>query len=89
MPVYGRAYPVSMVHKDVFCKEVDRLEKLRVMKQELNSKCAIPAFIILKENGTIRFQTDFGETNGILVQKPRPLPKISTVLQELKTMWAT
>ena len=54
-PIHGRAYPVSMVHKDIFCEAVERLEKLEVLKREMNSKCTIPTFIILKENETVRF----------------------------------
>ena len=35
-------------------------------------------------NKTVRFLTDFRELNKRLVRKPFPIPKISTVLQELE-----
>ena len=37
-----------------------------------------------KPNGTVRFLTDFRKLNEMLVRKPWPLPKISTILQELE-----
>eukprot|EP00804_Cyclotella_cryptica_P024717 CCRYP_001685-RA/>CCRYP_001685-RA protein AED:0.42 eAED:0.42 QI:0/0/0/1/0/0/2/0/344 len=37
-----------------------------------------------KQDGTVRFLTDFREVNKRPVRKPFPLPKISTVLQELE-----
>eukprot|EP00804_Cyclotella_cryptica_P002116 CCRYP_006532-RA/>CCRYP_006532-RA protein AED:0.43 eAED:0.51 QI:0/0/0/0.5/0/0/2/0/172 len=45
---------------------------------------ASPSFITGKQDGTVRFLTDFREVNKRLVRKPFPLPKISTVLQELE-----
>jgi hypothetical protein len=51
------------------------------------SEWAAPSFIKPKKNGTVRFLTefltDFRRLNERLVRKPFPLPKISTVLQEL------
>ena len=46
MPVHGAFYPVSMVHKDVCLKEVQRLEKLGVLKREPDSEWASPTFVI-------------------------------------------
>ncbi len=37
-----------------------------------------------KENGTVRFLSDFWEVNKRIVRTPFPIPKISTVLQELE-----
>ncbi len=37
-----------------------------------------------KKDGTVRMITDFREVNKRLVRKPFPIPKISTVLQELE-----
>ena len=50
----------------------------------------IPAFIIPTKSkdpgkpGTVWFLSDLRELNKQVVRKPYPLPKISTVLQELK-----
>jgi hypothetical protein len=37
-----------------------------------------------KEEKTVHFLTNFWEVNKRLVRKPFPIPKISTVLQELE-----
>jgi hypothetical protein len=64
-------------------KEVRRLEELGVLEWQPTSEWAAPLFIQPKKNGTVRF-TDFRRLNERLVRKPFPLPKISTVLQELE-----
>jgi hypothetical protein len=43
----------------------------------------LPSFIVPKKNNTVRFLCDFWEVNKRLARKPFPIPKISTVLQEL------
>ena len=48
------------------------------------SKWASPSFIISKKDNTVRFISDFREANKRLVRKPFPIPKISTMLQELE-----
>ncbi len=45
---------------------------------------ASPSFIMPKKNKTIRFLSNFWEVNKRLVRQPFPIPKISTVLQELE-----
>ncbi len=45
---------------------------------------ASPLFIIPKKNRTVRFLSNFGEVNKRLIRKPVPIPKKSTVLQELE-----
>ena len=51
------------------------------------SECASPSFIIPKKDEPIHFIvhfiSDFREVNKGLVREPFPIPKISTVLQEL------
>ena len=54
------------------------------MEWQPESEWAAPSFIQPKKNKTVRFLTDFRELNKRLVRKPFPLPKISTVLQELE-----
>jgi hypothetical protein len=44
----------------------------------------LPSFIIPKKDKTVRFLSDFWEVNKRLVRKTFPIPKISTVLQEIK-----
>jgi hypothetical protein len=44
----------------------------------------LPSFIVPKKNITVRFLSNFREVNKRLIRKPFPIPKITTVLQELK-----
>ncbi len=65
-------------------KEIQRLCDLGVLEWQPSSEWAAPSFIQPKKNKTVRFLTDFREVNKRLVRKPFPIPKISTVLQELE-----
>eukprot|EP00804_Cyclotella_cryptica_P013887 CCRYP_002418-RA/>CCRYP_002418-RA protein AED:0.54 eAED:0.71 QI:0/0/0/1/0/0/2/0/176 len=83
-PYHGRAYPVPKSRKETTIKELNRLCKLGVVEFQFESEWASPSFITAKKDGTVRFLTDFREEKKRLVQKPFPLPKICTVLQELE-----
>ncbi len=83
-PYHNRAFPVPKIHKDTLIKEVERLVKLGVLVRQPASEWASPSFIIPKKNRTVRFLSNFQEVNKRLIRKPFPIPKISTVLQELE-----
>ncbi len=83
-PYHDQAFPVPKIHKDVLIKEVERLCKLGVLEQQHYSEWASPSFIVPKKNNTVHFLRNFGEVNKRLIRKPFPIPKISTVLQELE-----
>ena len=83
-PYHGRSYPVARAHKEVFRKEVNRLEDLGVLKRQPASEWASPSFPIPKKNKTVRFLTDFREVNKHIIRTPFPIPKISSVLQEME-----
>jgi hypothetical protein len=83
-PYHGRAFPVPKIHKDTLIKEVDRLVKLGVLEWQPASEWASPLFIMPKKNRTVRFLSNFQEVNKRFIRKPFPIPKISTVLQELE-----
>ncbi len=72
------------VHKETIIKEVERLCQLGVLERQPASEWALPSFIILKKDKTVRFFSVFQEVNKRLVRKPFPIPKISTVLQEIE-----
>jgi hypothetical protein len=57
---------------------------LGVLKWQADSEWALPTFIIPKKDNTIRVVCNFREINEQIVRKPFPIPKISTVLQELE-----
>jgi hypothetical protein len=83
-PYRGQAFPVPKVHKDTIIKEVERLCQQGVLERQPASEWASPSFIIPKKDKTVCFLNDFWEVNKRLVRKPFPVPKISTVLQEIK-----
>ncbi len=43
-----------------------------------------PTFVILKKNSTVCTISDFRELNKRIVKNPYPIPKFSTILQELE-----
>ena len=83
-PYHGRAYPVPHSVKETLMKELKRLCNLGVLQWQPASEWASPSFIVPKKDQTVRFLSDFREVNKRIVRKPFPLPKISTVLQELE-----
>jgi hypothetical protein len=75
---------VPKVHKETIIKEVERLCQIGVLERQPASEWALPSFIIPKKDKPICFLSDFWELNKRLVRKPFPIPKISTVLQEIE-----
>ncbi len=58
--------------------------KLGVLERQPASEWASPSFIVPKKDKTVHFLSDFWEVNKRLVRTPFPIPKISTVLQEIE-----
>ena len=83
-PYHGRPYPIPHSQLRVFKKEVERLVELGVLKRQPESEWGSPTFIIAKKNGTVRFLSDFREVNKRIIRTPFPIPKISSVLQEME-----
>ena len=83
-PFHGKAYPIPHVHLETLKEKVECLCELGVLEPQPNSEWALPTFIIPKKNQTVRFLTNFREVNKRVIRKPYPIPKISSVLQELK-----
>jgi hypothetical protein len=75
---------VPKVHNKTIIKEVERLCQLGVLERQPASEWASPSFIIPKKDKTVCFLSDFWEVNKSLARKPFSIPKISTVLQEIK-----
>jgi hypothetical protein len=82
-PYHGQAFPVPKIHKDTIMKEVERLCNLGVLERQSASEWASSSFIMPKKDRAVCFLSDF-EVNKWLVRKPFPIPKISTVLQEIE-----
>ena len=83
-PYHDRGFPIPKLLKETIMKEIRCLCKLGVLEWQPSSEWAAPSFIQPKKNKTVQFLTDFRELNRRLIRKPFPLPKISTVLQELE-----
>ena len=79
-----RAFPIPRVYLEVLKKEVARLVELGVLKRQPDSEWAVPTFVIPKKDKTVRFISDLREVNKRIVRKPYPIPKISSVLQEME-----
>ena len=83
-PYHGKAYPVPKSCKEVTIRELNRLCELGVLRFEPKLEWESPSFITPKKDKNVHFLTDFRDVNKCLVRKLFPLPKISTVLQELE-----
>jgi hypothetical protein len=62
-PYHGKAYPVPKSRKETTIKELNRLCDLGVLEFQPESEWASPSFITAKQDGTVRFLTDFREVN--------------------------
>ncbi len=83
-PYHGRPYPIPHKHKAILMKEIKRLCNIGVLEWQPSSLWASPTVIIPKKDSTVRTISDFSELNKRIVRKPYPIPKISTILQELE-----
>jgi hypothetical protein len=83
-PYHGKPYSTSQIHKATLMKEINRLESIGVLKRQSSSQWTSPTFIIPKKDMTVWTITNFREFNKWIVRRPYPIPKISTILQELE-----
>jgi hypothetical protein len=83
-PYNGRPFPIPKKHVATLKKEIQRLCDLGVLKWQADSEWAWPTFIIPKKDNTVRVDSNFSEMNKRIVRKPFPIPKISTVIQDLE-----
>ncbi len=83
-PYHGRHYLILHKHKAVLMKEIKWLCNIGVLEWQPSSRWAWLTFIIPKKDSTVRTISDFRELNKRIVRKPYPIPKISTILQELE-----
>ncbi len=83
-PYYGRPYIIPHKCKAVLMKEIKWLCDIGVLVWQPSLQLASPTFIIPKKDSTVHTISDFRELNKRIVRKPCPIPKISTMLQELE-----
>jgi hypothetical protein len=65
-------------------KEIKWLCNIGVLEWQPLSQWASLTFIIPKKDSIVHTISDFRELNKRIVRKPYPIPKISTILQELE-----
>jgi hypothetical protein len=83
-PYHGRPYPILHKHKAVFMKQIKQLCDIGMSVWQPSLRWASPTFIIPKKDSTVCIISDFRELNKHILTKPYPIPKISTILQELE-----
>jgi hypothetical protein len=83
-PYHGRPYPIPHKHKAILMKKIKRLCDMGVLEWQPLSQWVSPTFIIPKKDSTVHTISDVRELNKRIVRKPYPIPKISTILQELE-----
>ena len=83
-PYHSKPYPVPRVHLETLKKEIKRLCELGVLKKQPETPYGLPTFVIPKKDETVRVVTNFQEVNKTIICTPYPVPKISTVLQEME-----
>ncbi len=83
-PYHGRPYPILHKHKAILMKEIKWLCDTGVLEWQPSLQWALPTFIIPKKDSTVHTISDFRELNKCILRKPCPIPKISTILQELE-----
>jgi hypothetical protein len=83
-PYHGRPYPIPHKHKAILMKEIKWLCNIGVLEWQPSSRWVLPTFIIPIKDSTVLTISDFTELNKRIVRKPYPIPKISTILQELE-----
>jgi len=87
---HALAHNVPQCHVQTLKAEVERLVKIGVLKKLNRSEWAAPAFVIPKNNGSVRFISDFRELNKRTLRKPHPVPIIQDMLLNPEGFqWAT
>ena len=58
---HAKPFPIPKLHKPTCNNKVDILIKIGVLKKIDNFQLVVPTFIIPKNNGAVRFNSDFKE----------------------------
>ena len=83
-PYHGRPYAIPRAYNKQVRMEVQRLEKIGVLRKVNRSAWGAPAFVIPKKDKTVRFITDLRELNKRILRKPYPIPRIQDLLLKLE-----
>ena len=77
-------YPVPNIKNETIYKEFQHLVEIGVLTPAQQLQYGTPVFIIPKNQGTVRFITDYRKLNQKIVRKPYPFPRIGVTMQRLE-----
>ena len=80
----SRYYPVPIINKETFLKDLKFLVEIVVITPVQQSQYGTPVFVIPNKEGTVGFITNYHRLNHKLVRKPYPLPRIGETMQQLE-----
>jgi hypothetical protein len=86
-PFAFKPFIISHIHVETVKTEIKRLMNIGIITPDVDYPWASPCFVIPKKDGTVRFLTDFRRLNTQLERCPYPIPKISTLLQEIPKLF--
>ena len=83
-PFNSTYYPVPIIDKENFCKDLKHLVEIGVLTPVQHSQYGTPLFIIPKRERTVRLMTNYRRLNQQLVINPYQLPRIGESMHQLE-----
>ncbi|POM81556.1 Retrovirus Polyprotein [Phytophthora palmivora] len=83
VPYHAKPYPIAHSLLGLTKREIERLEKLKIIARDESSPWASPAFVLPKANRTVRLLCDSRRLNKQLVRHPWPMPKINELFRNI------
>jgi hypothetical protein len=81
-PVHRHPYPVPHSSLLQFKETLQMLVRLNVLERCGASEWGLPAFVIPKKDGSVRWIADFHELNKVIKRRIYPLPRIADILRK-------
>jgi len=85
-PVYIKPYPVPKSREVQLKEECKRLVQQGILRKVNHSEWGMPAFTIVKPDGSLRSLADLRALNKLIKRMPFPLPKIQDMLLKLEKL---
>ena len=83
-PYHTKPFPIPKIRELTLKKKINRLIKIGVLTKINNSQWAASTIIIPKNNGTVRFISDFRERNISIKKKCLPIPNHSRFITQIR-----
>lgn len=84
-PIKQRGYRLSPAENEYIAKEVQKMEKNKVVRKS-SSSWLVPVVLTKKKDGTLRFCTDYRKLNNVTKKDVYPLPRIDETLEKMRGM---